>query len=140
MTVDAATPCFDPRGRNLTPEQRLYFAEVMRYDYTCKDNEGKEYSLLPIPEESRFSEFDLHTENGVQLVLDQAGSYTYSIFPSAYDVKSGINMNFYSKVIPNYKLECHNDPTRNLEAFAEETGSDDVGFTDSFGKMMTSFA
>ena len=52
--------------------------------------------------------------------LDNHLHYTYSIWPSSRFVKKNVEMKFYEKPVYNYKLECENDPKRNMEAFNRE--------------------
>lgn len=46
------------------------------------------------------------------------------MWPSSYEVKSKVPMNFYEKPIYNYKLECHNDPQRNQESLTKLVGDE----------------
>ena len=57
--------------------------------------------------------FDLELENGLINVMDDWNHYTYSFFPSS-EIKKDIPMKFYQKPIYNYKLECDNEPGRDI--------------------------
>lgn len=80
---------------------------------------NQESLYTQINDDFGLTEWDVQLENGVLTRLDETEHTSYSFFPSS-QIKQQVQMKFYQKPQPDYKLECDLDPIKSLDFVAQE--------------------